>query len=110
MTYFFARFISINELIAEIDTLDLSEEEKMHLSKLIDSSLHHAILDEILSNLSAEDKDVFLKKLHQKSSDDEMLEFLSKKIDNIDKKIKSVSEELVRQMHKDVGEAKRVKS
>lgn len=110
MTYFFTRFIVINQLIEELDTIDLSNEEKTHLSGLIDSSIHHAILDEILSNLNEEDKKIFLKKLHEKTSDDEILEFLNQKVENIEEKIKNVTKELVKEMHKDIKQAKKIKN
>ena len=91
-----------------MDSLDLSEEEREHLSNLIDSSLHHVILDQILSNLSDEDKKVFLKKFSDNPNDDKLLEFLNQKVENIEDKIKNVSDELVTKMHSDVKQSRRL--
>jgi hypothetical protein len=106
---FYNKLIIIDNLIAELDSLDLSDEERIHLATLVDTSLHHAIMDEILSNLSPEDKKVFLSEMSKNPQDEVLLEFLNEKIDNIEDKIKTVSDQLVKEMHKDVKEAKRVK-
>ena len=108
MGYFFAKYIVIDELMEEMDGLDLSAEQRLHLSSLIDSSLHHAILDEILSNLNNDDKKEFLKKIHQDSKGAELMEFLKPKIENIEDKIKNVSKQLIDEMHKDIKGAKKL--
>ncbi len=105
---FYTKLITIEPLLQEMDSLDLSEEEREHLSNLIDSSLHHVILDQILSNLSDEDKKVFLKKFSDNPNDDKLLEFLNQKVENIEDKIKNVSDELVTKMHSDVKQSRRL--
>lgn len=109
MTQFYTKFISIEEVIEELHTLDLSTEERMHLAGLIDSSLHHAILNEVLSHLKGEDKKLFLKLLAEQESHEKITEFLEIKVDNIQDKIKKVADELVAEMHKDIKEAKRAR-
>ncbi len=106
---FYSKFIIIESVIAELDTLDLSKSEKNHLSVLLDSALHHSILDQILSHLGKDDKRVFLQLLLHQGKDEEILDFLSKRIENIDDKIKQAADDLVKQMHKEVKEAKRIK-
>ncbi len=109
MKYFYQKYIVIENLIEELHSLDLSDGEKHHLSGLIDGSLHHVILDEILSNLSPEDKKVFLSKMKQDPESEELIEFLNKKIDKLEEKIRVVSEQLIKELHEDVKEAKKVK-
>lgn len=109
MAYFYSRYIVIEELIEELHSLELSVDERYHLASLIDSSLHHAILDEILSNLSKEEKKVFIAKMNKDPESEELLDFLNERIENIEEKIKSVSEQLIKQLHKDIKEAKRIK-
>ena len=109
MRFFYEKFIVIENLTEELHSLDLTEEEKHHLSGLIDGSLHHVILDEILSNLSAEDKKVFLSKMKQDPQSEELLEFLNQKIDKLEERINKVSQQLVEELHADVKEAKKVK-
>jgi len=106
---FYQKYIFIENLITELHQLDLSDVERQHLASLIDSSLHHAILDEILSNLSESDKKEFLHQLNQDPENDQLMEFLKQKVDNIEEKIARVSEELVKEMHKDLKESKRLK-
>jgi hypothetical protein len=109
MKFFYQKYIVIENLIAELDTMDLSKEERQHLASLIDSSLHHAILDEILSNLSEEDKKLFLHQLNKNPDDDKLVDFLKEKIDNIEDRINKVSEGLIQEMHQDIKEAKKLK-
>src|SRR3989344_1096933 len=83
MKFFYTKLVNIETLISNLDELDLSAGEKAHLANLVDSSLHSAILDEILSNLSPEDKKLFLEKLETEKDHDKILEFLNEKIDNV---------------------------
>ena len=109
MKYFFSKSIVIEELVTELDTLDLSDRERHHLAGLIDSSLYNVILDEVLSNLSGEDKKLFLKKLSENPEDEKLMDFLGERIDNIEEKVKLVSSDLIKEMHKDLKEAKKQK-
>jgi hypothetical protein len=109
MKYFFTKYIVIEDLIAELDSLDLSPEEKHHLSGLVDSSLHSAILDEVLSNLNSADKKTFLEKLDKDPENEELTDFLKERIGNIEDKIKKVSDDLVKELHEDVKESKKLR-
>lgn len=102
---FYAKMIDIELLINSLRELDLSDSERAHLAGLIDSSLHSVILDEILSNLSEEDKRLFLEKLESKKSHDEIIEFLNSRIDKVEDKVKTVSDQLVAELHADLKEA-----
>lgn len=106
MKYFYTKYLFLEEFLAEFHTLDLSKEEKSHLSYLVDSSLHHVILDEILSNLKVEDKNIFLNLLKENPSSEKLMEFLNSKVEGIEEKIKKVSGELIKEMHEDVKKAK----
>jgi hypothetical protein len=104
---FYQKYVVIESLVEELHKMDLSDEERAHLASLIDSSLHHAILDEILSNLSEEDKKTFIKLMQEDPENEKLTEFLNGKIENVEDKIKKVSEELIKEMHKDIDEAKK---
>lgn len=106
MTYFYTKYISIESVLVELNSLSLSDKERMHLASLIDSSLHHAILDEVLSNLSLDDKKLFMKLLAQENHE-KVMEFLNVKIEGIESKIKKVADDLILKMHKDMKEAKK---
>lgn len=104
-TFFYSDLIEIESIIIELDKLDLSNEQKAHLADLIDSSLHHVILDAVLTELSPQDKRVFFN--HLKENDHSKIwTFLNGKIDHIEDKIKKVAEDLRLKMHKDLKEAK----
>lgn len=109
MAYFYAKYIIIESLLSELNNLDLSEKERHHLANLADSSLHHAILDEILSQLTPSDKKAFLHRLKENPEDEKIMEFLSDKIEGVEEKIKKVADELVLEMHKDIEESKKLK-
>lgn len=105
---FYSHLIDITEVLVELDSLGLTEGEKHHLAQLIDSNLHSSIMDTILSELSEEDKHIFLN--HLKKEDHEKIwELLNTKVDRIEEKIKQASEELKKEIKKDVKKAKRIK-
>ena len=108
MKFFYTKLVNIETLISNLDELDLSAGEKAHLANLVDSSLHSAILDEILSNLSPEDKKLFLVKLETEKDHDKILEFLNEKIDNVEDRVKKVSDQLITELHEDLKQAKEV--
>lgn len=106
MKYFYSHLIEIESIILELDKLELSPEQKIHLTNLIDSSLHHTILDAILSELSQQDKRVFVN--HLKEDDrGKIWQFLNEKVDNIEDKIKKVADDLKAELQRDLKEAKR---
>ncbi len=108
MKYFFSHLIEIESINKSLDEMDLSDEERLRLAELIDSSLHHTILDVILSELNDQDKRVFMQ--HITSNDhDKIWQFLNKKVDDVEVKVKKVVEELKNQLHNDLKEAKRLK-
>lgn len=109
MKYFYQKYVVMENLVAELHELDLSDEERQHLASLVDSSLHHAILDEILSNLNEEDKKLFLHELNKDPENEKLVDFLKEKIDNIEDKISKVSEGLIKEMHEDVRQVRKSK-
>lgn len=108
MSHFYTRYIKIEAVIEELHSLDLNDKELVHLTQLLDSSLHHAILNEVLSHLNEVDKKQFVHLLSKQETEEKILEFLQSRIESIDQKIEKVAEDLVSQMHKDVKETKRM--
>lgn len=106
--YFYTHLIEIDSVFIELEKLDLSEIEKKQLAHLIDSNLHHHILDAILSELNMEDKKLFMEHL-SKENEKKIWHFLNAKTDNIEEKIKQAVEELKEKLHKDIKESKRRK-
>lgn len=99
--HFYSHIVDFSILSLELGDLDLSHDERKHLVSLMESSLHHEILDLVLSNLSESDKKIFLKNLASKDHD-EIWKFLNLKIKNIEEKIKKAAEDLKNALHKDI--------
>lgn len=108
MKYWYSHLVEIESIIVELDQLDLSAKEKLHLAEMVDSSLHHSILNAVLSMLSKEDKIKFVS--HLSANDhDQIWQFLNEKVDNIEGKIKKAAEDLKKELTKDLKEAKRLR-
>lgn len=105
MKQFYSHLIEIESIVVELDKMDLTEEQKIHLTSLIDSSLHHTILDAVLSELLPHDKRAFLNHLKE-DNHSKIWKFLNEKVDNIEEKIKKAADDLKDELHEDLKEAK----
>lgn len=103
--HFYTHIIEIESLVVELDKLNLSDQEKIHLARLIDSNLHHTVLDVILSQLPEDEKQVFLRNLKE-SNHDKIWEHLNSIVDKIEEKIKNAAEQLKKELRHDIKEAK----
>lgn len=104
MKYFYSHLIEIDTVLEELDKLGLKDEHKSHLAALVDSSLHHTILDAILSHLNDQDKRIFIQYVTE-GNHSKIWNFLNEKVDNIEDKIKKAAEELKSKLHEDVKKA-----
>ena len=107
-SHFYSHLVSIEEVLIELDTLELSPDERHHLGQLLDSNLHHTVLDAILAELEEEDKEDFLRLLNSEKHD-KIWEHLNDKADNIEEKIQKAAKDITSQMQKDIKDAKRLK-
>ena len=67
--YFYAHIIDPEDLHRELDVLDITSHEKNHLTLILESSLHHQIIDLVLTELPDEHKKSFM--LHLANDDNE---------------------------------------
>lgn len=102
---FYHQVIETDSIVVILNEMELSDQEKIHLSHIMESSLHHAILDAILSELSVSDKKLFLKELAN-DDHDAVWKFLKEKIDKIEEKVIKVSDDLKKELHEDVKKVK----
>lgn len=104
--HFYSHLVETSSISLSLGDMDLSQEERVHLISLVESNLHHTILDAVLSELSEEDKKTFL---HHVAHDehDKVWELLNSRIKNIEEKIKKVAEDVKKELHKDIHEAHR---
>lgn len=102
---FYAHIIEIHTLTEKLDELDLKDNHKKHLSELIDSTIHHTVLDVILSSLSEEDKKLFIEKLRQDPNNQELMDFLKERVVDIEDQIRKAVKELKKELHEDIEES-----
>ena len=103
--HFYSHIVETVSVSLELGDMDLSQEERVHLISLVDANLHHVILDTVLSELSEEDKKIFLS--HVAISDhDKIWKLLNEKVKGIEEKIKRAAYDLKTELHKDIKEAK----
>lgn len=101
--YFYTHIIDTSTLSLELGSMELTPAERIHLISLIDSNIHHTVLDLVLSELKPMDKKTFL--IHLASENhDKVWKFLNEKVENIEEKIKKTAEDLKKELHKDIRE------
>lgn len=89
----------------ELDSHPLEDNEKEEVKKIIDESIYHTVLDAILSELSEEDKKVFLS--HLVDDDHEKIwDFVNNKVENIEDKIKKAADDITVKIHSDIKDSK----
>ena len=103
--HFYSKLVTTDSFVAALNELNLTDDQKTHLLGIVESSLHHAILDAILSELSEKDKKIFLEKLDE-NNDEKIWNFLNEKIDKIEEKILQTAEGLKKELHQDIEETK----
>lgn len=108
MRQFYTHLIEMQPLIVELDNIRLTDGQKIYLTALIDSSIHNAILDAILSQLKNEEKVIFLNYLKE-NDHGKIWQFLNSRIGNIEDKIKKTAKDLKDELHKDIRKSKEKK-
>ncbi len=108
MKQFYSHLIEIDSIIISLDKMGLSKTEKQHLAHLVDTSLHHTILDAVLSQLRDEDKRVFMSHLSD-GNHDKIWKFLNEKVSEVETKIKKAADSLKIELEKDLKEAQNLK-
>ena len=71
---FYDHLVVIDEVTTLLDSLDT--ESRNEIISLIDQTLHHHILDTILTHLPKEHHETFLERFHKAPHDPELLVFL----------------------------------
>lgn len=104
MKHFYTHLVEIESINLELDKIGLSQEEKKHLANLVDSSLHHTILNAIFAELSDDDKRVFVAHLNE-DDNDRIWRFLNERVTGIEDKIKQAADGLKKELHKDIKQA-----
>jgi hypothetical protein len=105
--FFYSHLIETTDISIKLTEMDLSKDEKNHLTSLLEANIHSVVVHNILSELSEKDKKVFLKNLvtdkHQ-----ETLDHLKIKIEKLEDKIKNSVEDLKKELLEDLAQAQKL--
>jgi hypothetical protein len=105
--FFYTHLIETSDISLKLTEIGLSEDEKTHLTSLVEANIHSTVVDTVLSELSKEDKKIFLKNLV--SNDHEKTwEHLRGRIGKVEDKIIKAVEKLKEDLIKDLIEAKKL--
>ena len=105
--YFYAHLVDMSDISRELDILEIYDAEKNELILMIESTIHHKVVDVILTELSEDHKIIFLQ--HIKHDDHKKVWALLKDlIKNPEKKIlkeiKTLKKEFIRDIMSLVAE------
>lgn len=103
--HFYSHIIDNEPLMMELGELDLEKEEREELENMMEASLHHAILEAILDELSEEDKQIFLHHITHETHE-KVLEHLRGRIEHIEVKIKKTADTMMEELYKDIKSVK----
>lgn len=104
-TLFYDHLLIMEEMVIILDAYGLPNEERKKLLSLIDETLHHHILDEILNNLPKEFHTEFLDKYSQYPHDQSLLTYLKEKTPgNIEKKMLQRANTIKKQLKQHIKE------
>lgn len=103
--HFYSHIIEINSIHNSLEDLSLEVHEKRELIIIVESSIHHVVMDTVLSELSDKDKKLFLG--HVVSQEHEKVwDLITNKIQDVENKIKKAVENLKEKLHADIKETK----
>lgn len=105
MAYFYSHLVAIETVTSKLDEMNLKDDHKKHLTQLVDSTIHHTVLDIILSKLSDADKKIFLERLEKNPEDKELMTFVNEKVDGVEDEIRVAVQDLKEELHNDIKEA-----
>jgi hypothetical protein len=107
--HFYSHLIETTDITIELAEIELTSDERVHLISLIEANIHSTVIETVLSNLTKEDKKIFLKNLV--SNDHEIIwSHLKSKTKNIEEKISKSVGILKKDLYKDIKEIQKEKN
>lgn len=103
--HFYSHIIEIDSVFVAMDLLDMEKHEREELILIVESSVHHVVMDIVLSQLSEPDKKVFLSHMMEDRHDD-IWDLLNAKTKHIETHIRKGVDKLKDDLHKDITRAK----
>ncbi len=101
--HFYSHLVSMDTVVVKLDELGVTEDQKAHLLELIETNLHHTVMDLILSELTEEDKKIFLSHVIY-NDHSRTWEHLFEKVEKVEAKILDAAESLKEELHQDIND------
>lgn len=99
--HFYSHLVELDTLYLELDNHELTDSQKEEIKRLLDESIYHTVLEAVLSELSDEDKKMFL--LHLADDDHgKIWEFVNGKVENIEDKIRKAADDIKEKLYEDI--------
>ena len=92
---FYDHLVIREEITVELDKYSLVREEKEELVQLVDETLHHQILNIILTHLPKDQHRGFLEKFHKTPHDESLLKYIKDFEQEIIKEAQKIKRELL---------------
>lgn len=98
MKIFYDHLVLREEITVELDRYSLNKDDREEIIRLIDETLHHEVLNTILTSLPKEKHHQFLTRYHQRPHDPDLLEYLKTEISDIEDQIISVAKKVKKEI------------
>jgi len=104
---FYDHLIIIEEITLVLDKHNLNIKERQEILNYVDQSMHHHILDTILTHLPKHHHEQFLSKFHAAPHDTKLIEFIKEKVNiDIEKEILKVANKVKKEVIKLIKKSK----
>lgn len=106
--HFYTHLVQINDITLDLGSLDMNQDERLHLLSLLDANIHATVMHTVLSELSLAEKKVFLSNLII-NDHDKTWAHLRKRTNGLEQKIKDSVNKLVLEMRSDIKKVRNSK-
>lgn len=98
---FYTHLVSLHTIHNAFDRLEIEQEHREELFVILESHIHHVVLDLILSELGEADKKKFMEHL-AKEEHGPLWHLVSNKIEGVEDRIVEAIEAVKEELHKDI--------
>lgn len=98
MKVFYDHLVIREEITEELDRYELTIDEREEIVRLVDETLHHHVLDVILTHLPKEKHQKFLAEFHKAPHDPKLLEDLKNDFSDIEEKISDEAKRIKKEL------------
>jgi len=94
MKFFYRKLVQIDDLKNVLESEELAIEEKQELVLMVKDTLHHRVVETVLTHLPEKHHSEFLDTFAKKPQDEGILGFLKEKVEDIEDKITEAIEKV----------------